>query len=279
MLVEKALLDEAHENLQRARQLSKSNSISAVELQRQIAAEQVAQARYQLALNTVDESIAQIRVRRAELDLARQNLHDGVVAAPFDGVVQQRHVAVGAYVQVGDPVVTLVRTNPLRFRSGVPERKAMDLQLDQEVRIFVEGEPQPLISRITRISPALDMSSRSLDIEADVPNPDGRWRAGLFAEAEIVVDPNDQALAVPVGAVVEFAGVQKVWIVQDRCGPRATRPNRTPKLRAGRDIVWFRQRVMSSLRITSKAGPAKLNRSIDEDGRTMMMDEHYAVVG
>jgi RND family efflux transporter MFP subunit len=215
VLMEKALLDEARENLQRAQQLSKTKSISDVELQRQIAAERVAQARYELALNTIDENIALVRVRRSQLALSQQNLADGIVLAPFAGVIQQRHVAVGAYLQIGDPVATLVRTDPLRFRSGVPERKATQLRTDQEVRIFLEDESQPIISRITRISPALDMSSRSLVIEADLPNPEARWRAGLFAEAEIVVAADDQTLAVPAAAVSEFAGVQKVWVVQD----------------------------------------------------------------
>jgi RND family efflux transporter MFP subunit len=215
VLVERALVEEARANLQRARQLASTKTITVAELERQIAAERVAKARYDAALNQVDQNIALTEVRRAALALAQQSLRDAVITAPFDGVVQQRHVAAGAYVQVGDPVFTLVRTDPLRFRSGVPERKAIDLALGQVARIYVDGQEVPLTSRITRISPSLDTSNRALIVEADLANPDRRLRAGLFAEAEIVVNPNDRALAIPTSAVMEFAGVQKVWLVED----------------------------------------------------------------
>jgi multidrug efflux pump subunit AcrA (membrane-fusion protein) len=58
-------------------------------------------------------------------------------------------------------------------------------------------------------------SSRSILIEADVPNPTLELQAGLFAEAEVVVNPAAQAIVVPTSAVSRFAGVQKVWIVAD----------------------------------------------------------------
>ena len=175
----------------------------------------VAAARYQAALYRLNESVALLSIRRAQLALAQQQQLDAVIRAPFTGVVEQRFVAPGAYVQVGAPVVALVRIDPLRFRSGVPERDASGVKLGQAVEILLEGEPQPVVATITRISPSLDLSSRSLTIEADLPNPDQRWRTGLFAEARIVVDPEATALAVPAGAVREFAGVEKVWRVRE----------------------------------------------------------------
>jgi hypothetical protein len=52
-------------------------------------------------------------------------------------------------------------------------------------------------------------------IEADLANADSRFRTGLFAEAEIVVDADERTLAVPESSIVEFAGVEKVWVVRD----------------------------------------------------------------
>jgi multidrug efflux pump subunit AcrA (membrane-fusion protein) len=72
-----------------------------------------------------------------------------------------------------------------------------------------------------------------LIIECDVPNPGNRLRAGLFAEAEVLVDPNAQSLTVPARAVTEFAGVEKVWIVAD--GQAQEREIRTG--RRERDLV------------------------------------------
>ena len=231
VLQEKALWDQAKANLQRADSLVQHKAMAVEEIQQRQAA--VAEAKHLAALNDVEEQIALVGVRRQELALARQILEDSKVLAPFDGIVEHRHVAPGAYVRVGDPIVSLVRVDPLRFRAGVPEREAIYVREGQEAAITVEGREKPIPARVRRISPALDLASRSLVIEVDVPNPaikaagpnSGRaaggsqrrfpLRAGVFAEAEIVVDPEARAVVVPAKAVREFAGVEKVWLVRD----------------------------------------------------------------
>lgn len=210
---EEALRNQARANLKRAQSLAPNQVITAEELDQCQAELEVAEARYRLALNAVEEQIALIGVRRAELALAKQNRVDAELRAPFAGCVQQRHVAPGTYVQVGEPIVSLVRTDPLRFRAGVPERQAARLQEGQKARIQVEGLAKPLEGAVSRISPALDLSNRSLSAEIDVPNSDSLLRAGLFAEAEITVDPDARSVSIPGGAVREFAGVEKVWVV------------------------------------------------------------------
>jgi RND family efflux transporter MFP subunit len=223
---EKALLDEAQGNWERAESLNRQKAISAEELQQRKAQFDVAAARYESALHGVDESIALLKMRRAELALAQQMLQDTETRAPFEGVVEERFVAPGAFVQVGEPVVTLVKMKPWRFRASVPEREAAALRTGQAVSIHIEGDQRRLDAVIIRHSPSLDMSTRSLVIEA-VQRPDAAEsstaaeaassepvvRHGQFAEADIVVDANARALAVPQSAVREFAGVEKVWLV------------------------------------------------------------------
>lgn len=215
VMQEVALLGEARLNVDRARQLSRQSVITAAELDTAEAAFHVAEARVAASLNGVQEKIALLAMRRVELAMARQVQTDAVIVSPFAGVVQERHVAPGVYLSVGEPVMTLVRTDPLRFRAGVPEREAMRVRPEQVVRITIEGDAQPHMARVSRISPGLDMSSRSLVIEADLPNPEGRLRTGLFAEGEIMVGQQERTLAVPARAISEFAGVEKVWVVED----------------------------------------------------------------
>lgn len=212
---EKAVWDEAIANLNRSKRLRQENAMSAAEYDQIAAAERVAEARYASALNSVYEKIALINVRQAELSLAKQRLADATIRAPFDGLIQQRQIAPGAYVQVGDQIATLVRTNPLRFRGLIPERHAQHLAMGQTVRLKVESVPKPLTVAVTRISPSLDQFNRSLLFEASIDNQKRDLRTGLFAEAEIVIDPNAQSLIVPESAVSEFAGAEKVWKVKD----------------------------------------------------------------
>ncbi len=216
VLQEQALLEEARSNAARVRVLLQQNAGTVEELEKHEASLRVAEARLASALNTVEEQIALLGLRRTELALAKQRLADAVIRAPFAGIVQERHISRGVYVQVGDPIVTLMRIDPLRFRGGVQERDAAQVQVNETLHIHVEGIAGPLVAKVSRISPALDMSSRSLVIEADVPNPEGRMRAGLFAQGDIVVDAQARALAVPEHAVTEFAGVEKVWLLKDK---------------------------------------------------------------
>lgn len=212
---QRSLWTEAEANLERGRRLAQNRTITQAELVQLEATERIAEARYASALNAVKEKIALIDVRSVELALARKRLADTVIIAPFDGYVQQRHVSTGAYVRVGDPIAMLVRTNPLRFRGTIPERYAQRLREGQSLALKVESVHSPIEVKVSRISPAIDQRSRALLFEAEVPNPDRGLRSGLFAEASIVVDEQSLALVIPRGALVEFAGAEKVWRVVD----------------------------------------------------------------
>jgi RND family efflux transporter MFP subunit len=211
----KAVWDEAKARTARLQQLRASNTITAEEFEQAVAAEQVAGARHASALNGVLEKIAYIHVRTVELSLAKQQLADAVIVAPFDGQVEQRHVAPGTFVQVGDPIITLVRASKLRFRGTLPERHAHKLALHQEVLLTVDALPEPIRTKVTRISPVIEQQVRCVVFEALVDNGDGRLGVGAFAEAEVVIDPQAQAILVPRSALVEFAGAEKVWKVVD----------------------------------------------------------------
>jgi RND family efflux transporter MFP subunit len=212
---ERVVWDEAKSSLERAVQLRKQNAIAAGEYDLVAVAERVAEARYAAALNGTREKMALIGVRQAELSLARQRLSDAVVRAPFDGFIQQRAVAPGAYVTVGSSLLTLVRTNPLWFRGTLPERLAGELRAGLLIKVNIESMSTPIDATITRVSPALDSQSRSLVFEARIENPDNRLRTGLFAEADVTLDPAATAIVLPAAAVTQFAGAEKVWKVVD----------------------------------------------------------------
>ncbi len=212
---ERAVLDEAKTNYARLKLLEERNAVTQADLETSAAAVAVAEARYASSLNAVEEKLAMIQLRRAELLLIQEMLKEATIRAPFDGLVQERQAAPGAYLRVGDPVATLVRIDPLRFRGTIPERHALTLRTGQVVYVHLDGLPEPLTAQVSRISPTLEEFSRALTFEADVPNHEGRLRSGLFAEAEIVVDSQSEALTVPVSSIVEFAGVEKVWQVRE----------------------------------------------------------------
>jgi RND family efflux transporter MFP subunit len=224
---ERAMLEEARFNVDRVKGLAGKGIMTQEEIQARESALRVAEARYASSLNAVQGQIALLKLRRSELAMAMQNRLDAVLKAPFVGIIQETHVAPGSYVSVGQAVAALVRTDPLRFRAGVPERTAIGVSVGQPLTLVLEGQPEAIKTRISRISPALDVSSRSLIIEADVENAAGTLRTGLFAEAEILVDADQKTLAVPVRSIVSFGGVEKVWtVVENKAQPRQVRTGR-----------------------------------------------------
>jgi RND family efflux transporter MFP subunit len=213
-MMEAALVNEAERNVERARQLLSSRAVTQGEFDTLMAQLKAAEARHNAALHAVGEQVSLIGVRRKELALAKQMVVDSQIVAPFDGVVGERRVSPGEFVQAGQTVVTLVQADRLRFTAGVPESRASAIRAGQPVAIE-RGLDPPLVTAISRISPTVMQTSRSILIQADVPNPDLKLQAGLFAEAEVMVDADSMAVVVPASAVSRFAGVQKVWIVSD----------------------------------------------------------------
>lgn len=211
----RAVLEEAEKNRDRVEALSRSGIASASELDTSEAAHKVALTRYEVALEQARTRVAALAQRRAELAIAQKQLADTSVRAPFDGAIQARPASVGEYVAAGVPIVRLVQTDPLRLRLEVPERLAGSVRTGQVVRVLAEGITNVALGRIARVSPVLSDETRMLTAEADVPNPDGVLRAGLFVSARIVIEERETAVTLPPGALVTFAGIEKVVTVKE----------------------------------------------------------------
>ncbi len=211
----KAVLDEARLRRDRFLALHRQELVSAAERDAAEASFLVAESRYQDALEEARNRRAVLGQRRSEYEIALQQRADSVLLAPFAGAISARHVAIGQYVTPGQPVVTIVRTHPLRLRVEVPEREAARVRKGQEVIVTVEGESGIAAGRVARLSPALDERSRTLTVEAEIPNRDGRLRPGSFARAEIITASDVPAVLVPRAALTTFAGIEKVLLVVD----------------------------------------------------------------
>lgn len=210
----RAVLDEARLTRDRSVKLLEQQLIARAQLDTAEANLQVAEGRYQDAIEEVRNRQAVLAQRRSELQLARQQLVDTVVLAPVDGAVSQRQTSRGEYLAAGAPMATLVRVHPLRLRVAVPEREAASLRAGQLVRLTIDGDPTVHTGRVVRLAPIVQELNRTLTVEAEVPNERGALRAGAFARAEIVTDAAQPIVTVPTSALVVFAGVEKVLVVR-----------------------------------------------------------------
>jgi membrane fusion protein (multidrug efflux system) len=188
----------------------------------------VARRDYEVALLEASALLATARARQSELAAARQRLADASIRAPGGGTasastapsqqrwaIAKRLVSVGEYVREGDPLFQIVADDPLKLRAAVPERYINEIRIGQKVTLRLEGVSGPVVGRVSRVSPSVDVASRTFQIEALIPNPDRQLRPGAFARAAVEVGVDEKVPFVPRDAVVSFAGLHKVYSVND----------------------------------------------------------------
>jgi membrane fusion protein (multidrug efflux system) len=176
----------------------------------------VAEAELASARSAVRVAEADLRRREADLALARKKLTDVTLRAPIAGAVARRHLNPGQYVLADTPVFTIVQSDPLKFTGTVAEHAALAVRPGQAVRVRVEPVAgRHFAGRVTRVSPAVDVTSRTVQIEAEVPNREGLLKPGLFARAAVVLREDRDVAFVPETAVSYFAGITRVFVVAE----------------------------------------------------------------
>ncbi len=210
----KAVLDDAKLKRDRAAKLVQQGVTPRAEFESVDAEYKVALSRYQDGLEEIRNRQGVLAQRRSEVALAKQQLADTFVYAPMEGVVQEKKASVGEYLAAGAPVVDVVRIDPLRLRVEVPERESHNVRNGQSVRVTVEGDPESYLGYVKRLSPTISEQNRVLAVEADVRN-NGRLRPGAFVKAEVITNQSSTAVTVPSNAIVTFAGIDKVVLVEN----------------------------------------------------------------
>jgi RND family efflux transporter MFP subunit len=196
-----ARLANAQANFQRMKELSNQHLVSAQQY---------------------DQSSAEMRVAQADADasakilgIARKKLSDTFIRAPFAGSVQKRTVSLGEHVAEGMPLYELIATDPIKLRAPIPERFVPMAKVGLRIDLTVDARPDKTFQgTVSRIAPALDENSRTLLIEAEVPNADGMLKPGYFAHVTMNLG-HDRALFIPSSAVLRYAGVARVFVYKD----------------------------------------------------------------
>ena len=182
-----------------------------------------AQARFNSAKAGLDSVVNQTRnliqeVERfkAVVDLQRKKLRDTTVYAPFAASIKERQVTVGQFVRANTPLMTLVKTDPLRLRLDVPERMAPWVKVGQVAQVEVEAfEGQKFNGKIWRVSPTVDQAKRTFVAEALINNPGMRLKPGSYARARIPTDKAETIILLPSRAVQYVLGSNKAYVIKE----------------------------------------------------------------
>lgn len=211
-----ATFSETKIQLDRIKTLVSEGLVPQQQLDEQQARYNVAEASLKSAREGVRNIRATIAARRVSLALAQKKLADAKITSPMSGFIKERLIAEGVYLKVNSPVVTLVQNSPLKLRFDVPENALDSVRVKGPISFQVDSFPnQKFIGQISRIAPSVDRQSRTLKVEALVTNTDGVLKPGLFARVLILTDRREKALIVPTAAVFQFAGLEKVFVIEN----------------------------------------------------------------
>ena len=209
-----AELGQAKQAFTRAQELTKRQLLPQQGLDDAEATYQSKQATYEAALQNAKNLRADIDASEAALKMADRQLRDTTIRAPFDGYVEKRLVNLGEYVRVQTPVMAVVRVDPLKVTTEVPEKMAPWIKPDQAVELQVDAFPDtPFTGKVSRISPVVTSATRAFPFEALVPNAKAQLKPGTFARVRIVTSKVDQVMTLSYASLQYRYGVNRAFVV------------------------------------------------------------------
>ena len=162
-----------------------------------------------------DTAIASASAASARAARASKQIADGIVRAPFDGVVVERFVSVGEYVMPGARVVELVDRDPMRVELDVPEAMALRLKQGDAVKFSVLPVPgREFRATVQFLGPVLDQKSRHRHVEAIVEDSDERLVPGMFVTTRLVLSRHE-VVAIPAHSIAGDAAVPRAFVARD----------------------------------------------------------------
>ncbi len=181
--------------------------IAQQELDDATAKDRASQARVDAAKSSLAAARQQLAVAQADQQHYAALSNYSKIVAPYDGVVTWRFSDTGSLVQAGTsntsglPVVTVAQSNLLRLRIPVPESLAAKVRIGDSADVHVQATGEHFTGKVTRFTDALDTSTRTMQVEIDVPNANYHLQPGMYADVQLSADSRPNALTVPIEAL------------------------------------------------------------------------------
>ncbi len=149
---------------------------------------------------------------QAKLQVGEIRLAYTQVKAPFSGRVTQRHVHVGEYVQLNQPLFDMADFDPLLVRVYMPEKEVERIRGGQTVRVVPDGNMTSACDgRVRMIAPVVDTRSGTVKVTVELDDPPAVLRLGAFVRVQITTDVHPNALVIPKVALLEEGGESFVY--------------------------------------------------------------------
>jgi membrane fusion protein (multidrug efflux system) len=199
--------------------------LAAVEAERELAVLNFGRMKDLLAQRVIsqseyDRATADQKQTDARVGEIRATIDRKTIRAPFSGVLGIRKVNRGQYLAAGDPIVPLQALQPIYVNFGVPQQDVARVKVGGDIRITAEELPGvELTGRVSAINSIVDEATRNVQVQATLPNRDGRLRPGMFVQTALTVGATNTIVALPAPAISYAPYGDSVFVVTERKDP------------------------------------------------------------
>src|SRR3989454_708974 len=167
-----------------------------------------------------DRAAAQQKQTEARVGEIRATIARKTIRAPFTGILGIRQVNLGQYLSPGNPVAPLQSLHPIYVNFGVPQQETPNMRLGRTVRVTVgDAADKGFAGVITAVDSIVNEATRNVQVQATLPNRDGRLRPGMFVQAEVVLSANRSLITIPASSISYAPYGDSVYVVSDLKGP------------------------------------------------------------
>lgn len=172
-----------------------------------------------VAKTEYDNTSAQQKATEAQVGEIRATIERKTIRAPFTGVLGLRQVNLGQYLAAGQAIVPLQALNPIYVNFGVPQ--GTPVQVGRSLRVVSENLPGAAFTgRVTAIDSVINEATRNEQVQATLPNPQGKLRPGMYVQVEVGVGASRQVVALPASAINYAPYGNSVYVVGEMKDPK-----------------------------------------------------------
>lgn len=169
-----------------------------------------------ISRSAFDNAEAQYKQALAEMDNIRTIIEKKTIRAPFSGRLGIRLVNLGQILNEGDPIVSLQSLDPIFVNFFLPQQHIAMVKDGLPVRVKTDAlREEDAAGKITAISPQVDAETRSIRVQATVPNTDEKLRPGMFVNVAVVLPAREEVLTIPATAVLYAPYSDSVFVVEE----------------------------------------------------------------
>lgn len=167
-----------------------------------------------------DKAVADQKQAEANVAEIRSSIDRKTIRAPFSGVLGIRQVNLGQYLAAGGPIVALQSVNPIYVNFNVPQENVGRVHVGENVKLTADNLPGTTFTgRVNALDSVVDPSTRNIQVQATVANPQGRLHPGMFVQVEVNVGASRSVLPLPASAINYAPFGDSVYVLADLKGP------------------------------------------------------------